>query len=160
MGTTIPEIDRKYLRSVQSELLSALCERINQKAAKILVAPEMSELDKFKALYQYIVDSDALVAQCFDDWRRSNLRLKVVMLHRNGLLTEEHLAHLSAETKHLLRAAPKSTERKWRVLQTSKTVYEPWHRYLPPHPAFFPTYKISFGKWLSSARRLSEMFPR
>lgn len=106
MGTTIPEIDWKYLRSVQSELLAALCERINQKAAKILGAPKMSEPDKFKALYQHIVDSDDLVAQCFDDWRRSNLRLKVVMLHRNGLLTEKHLLHLSAETKHLLRAAP------------------------------------------------------
>jgi len=76
--------------------------RINRKALEILGAGEMSECDKYKKLYRHILDSDEIVASCFDDWRRSNIRLKVAMLRRHGLLTEEHMRHLSDETKNLL----------------------------------------------------------
>jgi hypothetical protein len=94
MRTVIPDMDWKYLRSVQSELFSSLCERINLKVMKILQSGEMSEHDKCRALYQHMLDSDKIVADCLDDWRRSNIRLKVVMLHRNRLLTEENMRHL------------------------------------------------------------------
>ena len=103
MGTAIPEIDWKYLRSVQAELLSSLCERINGKAMKILQSAEMSEHDKYRALYQHMLNSDKTVAECFDDWRRSTIRLKLVMLHRNSLLTGKHIRHLSDETKTFLK---------------------------------------------------------
>ena len=103
MGPAIPEKDWKYLRSVQSELLSSLCERINRKAGEILESKGMSEHDKYRALYQHILDSDTIVAECFNNWRRSNIRLKVVMLYRNGLLTNEYIRHLSDETQDLLK---------------------------------------------------------
>jgi hypothetical protein len=69
---------------------------------KILKAGGMSEHDKYRALYKHILDSDKIVAACFDDWRRSNIWLKLVVLHRNSLLTEENIRHLSDETKNLL----------------------------------------------------------
>ena len=104
METAIPEKDWKYLRSVQSELLSSLCERINRKAMEILGSVEESECNKYKKLYQHILDSDEIIAKCFDDWRRSNIRLKVFMLHSHGLLTGENMRHLSDATKnHLAR---------------------------------------------------------
>lgn len=112
MKTAIPEIDWKYLRSVQSELLSSLCERINRKAMEILRSGEMSEYEKYKKLYQHMLDSDELVAKCFDDWRRSNIRLKVVMLHSNSLLTEENMRHLSDETKNILNSINQLSETK------------------------------------------------
>ncbi len=102
METVIPKKDWKYLRSVQGELISSLCERINRKAMEILGSAEESEYNKYKKLYQHIVDSDEIVAKCFDDWRRSTIRLKVFMSHSNGLLTEENMRHLSSETKNLL----------------------------------------------------------
>ncbi len=94
MGVAIPEMDWKYLRSIQSGMLSTFCEKVNRKALEILRSGEMSELDKYKALYKHIRDSDDIIAQCFDDWRRSNILLKAMALRRNGLLTEEHLRHL------------------------------------------------------------------
>ena len=112
MKTAISEIDWKYLRSVQSELLFSLCERINRKAMEILRSGEMSERDKYKNLYQHILHSDKIVANCFDDWRRSNIRLKVVMLHRNSLLTEENMRHLSDETKDILKSINQLSEGK------------------------------------------------
>jgi hypothetical protein len=102
METAIPEKDWKYLRSVQTELLSSLCERINRKSIEILGSAEESECNKYKKLYRHILDSDEFVAKCFDDWRRSNIRLKLFVLHSHGLLTEENMRHLSDETKNLL----------------------------------------------------------
>jgi hypothetical protein len=103
VGVSIPEIDWKYLRSVQSGMLSSFCEKVNRKAMEILRSAEMSERDKYKALYQHMQDSDDTIAHCFDDWRRSNILIKVMALSRNGLLTDEHMRHLSDETRNLLR---------------------------------------------------------
>jgi len=105
MGT-IPEIDWKYLRSVQSELLSSLCERINRKAMEILRSGDMAEHDKYKTLYQHMQHSDEIVAECFNDWRRSNILFKLIILQNNSLLTKEHIRHLSDETKDLLKSLP------------------------------------------------------
>ena len=102
METTIPEKDWRYLRSVQADMLSCLCERINRKAMEILGSAKESECNKYKKLYRHMRDSDEIVAQCFDDWRRSTIWLKLFMLHSQGLLTEEIMRHLSDETKNLL----------------------------------------------------------
>jgi hypothetical protein len=56
INTHMPEIDWKYLRSIQAELLASLCKRINRKAMEILGSREMSERDKYKALYGHILD--------------------------------------------------------------------------------------------------------
>jgi plasmid stabilization system protein ParE len=104
VGTVAPEKDWKYLRSIQRELLLSLCERINRKAMEILRSGEMSEHEKYKVLYHHVKDSDEIIAHCFDDWRRSNIVLKVMMLHSNGLLTEEDMRHLSDETRNLLKS--------------------------------------------------------
>jgi hypothetical protein len=48
----------------------------------------------------------------FKDWRRLIIRLKVVMLHRNSLLTEEHMKYLSDETKNLLKRVDQLSEKK------------------------------------------------
>ncbi|MGO9613877.1 MAG: hypothetical protein ACLPX5_12680 [Dissulfurispiraceae bacterium] len=78
---------------------------------EILRSADMSERDKYKKLYRHLLDSDEIVANCFDDWRRSTIRLKVVMLHRHSLLTAENLRHLSDETKSLLASIDQLSER-------------------------------------------------
>ena len=102
MNGTFPEKDWKYLRSVQTDLLTTLFERINSKAMEILQA-ELSESDKYRALFHHIQNADKSVAQCFDDWRRSNIKLKLIALYHHNLLTEEHIEHLTDETKDLIR---------------------------------------------------------
>ncbi len=102
MGLAIPETDWKYLRSVQFEMLSSFCGKVNRKAMEILRSGEISGHDKYKALYQHMQDSDDVVVDCFDDWRRSTILLKVMALHRNGLLAEEHMRRLSDETRDIL----------------------------------------------------------
>jgi len=102
MNMTVPEKDWKYLRSVQAVLLTSLGKRINSKAIAILQSTELSEIEKYRALFRHIQDSDKIVAECFDDWRRSNIWFKLIALYHHNLLTEDHLRDLTNETKDLL----------------------------------------------------------
>jgi hypothetical protein len=94
MSVTLPEKDWKYLRSIESELLSDFCRNINQKTAQLLSSEFESEHKKYLSLYRHMEASDKVVADCFSDWRRSNLWLKLPLLRRHGLLKNEQIANL------------------------------------------------------------------
>jgi hypothetical protein len=102
MSGSLPEKDWKYLRSIEPELLSALCRKINQRAAQLLNSEFESEHKKYLALYKHIEASDKIVADCFNDWRRSNLMLKLALLRRHKFLKDEHIANLSDAARELL----------------------------------------------------------
>ena len=102
MSGSLPERDWKYLRSIEPELLSALCRKINQRAAQLLNSEFESEHKKYLAIYKHIKASDKIVADCFNDWRRSNLWLIVPLLRRYNLLKDEHIANLSDAARELL----------------------------------------------------------
>jgi hypothetical protein len=102
MTRSIPEKDWKYLRSIEAELLSDLCRKINERAAEILRSESGSEHEKYLKLYKHIEASDVVIADCFNDWRRSNLWFKLPLLRRHSLLTDEHISRLSDESRELL----------------------------------------------------------
>jgi hypothetical protein len=95
----IPERDWKYLRGVKGELLEALCRRVNEGACRIASEHSSGQHETFLRLYDYVTEQNGAVADCFDDWRRSNVLAKLLHLRRHGLLTDEHLSRLSAETR-------------------------------------------------------------
>ena len=104
MATPPPERDWKYMRKVQEDLLATLCERVNGQAMDNLKAEANSERERYGRLYRHVEESDDIVADCFDDWRRSTLLMKLVALQRHGLLTSDHIEHLSGETQEILKA--------------------------------------------------------
>jgi hypothetical protein len=91
MSVSLPEKGWKYLRSIEPELLSDLCRKINQKAAQLLSSEFESEHKKYLALYKHIETSDKIVADCFNDWRRSTLTLKLALLRRHKVLKDEQM---------------------------------------------------------------------
>jgi len=102
MSVTLPEKDWKYFRSIEAELLSDLCRKINERAAQLLSSEFESEHKKYLALYKHIEASDKIVADCFNDWRRSNLWLKLPLLRRHKVLKDEQIANLSDAARELL----------------------------------------------------------
>ena len=80
-------------------LLSDLCRKINVSSAEILASQRLSEHEKYLQLFKHVQESDILVAECFDDWRRSNLWIKLVKICKHKLLSEEHLGNLSEESR-------------------------------------------------------------
>ena len=103
---TIPERDWKYLRGIEKELLAELCGRINRKALEILQAPEVGEHERYLKLYRHYRESDKIVADCFNDWRRSDIVLKLLLIRKQKLLSAEMVAKLSEETRELLKGWP------------------------------------------------------
>jgi len=103
MTRSLPERDWKCMRRLKADLLNNLCKRINKRSAEILTEDIDSEHKKYLSVFDHIHDSDRIVADCFDDWRRSTLMFKLYALHRHDLLKEEHIQQLSGETQQLLK---------------------------------------------------------
>jgi len=103
MRRTIPERDWKYMRRLKDDLLARLFRQINSQSLEILKQADVSDREKYRTLYAHIRDSDKIVADCFDDWRRSTLMEKVFLLCYHGLL-EEDIQELSEETQERVRA--------------------------------------------------------
>ena len=102
MPGTLPEKDWKYLRSIEPVLLSELCRKINQRAEDIIRSESGTEHEKYLALSKHIEASDKIVADCFNDWRRSNLWLKLPLLRRHKVLKDEQITNLSDVARELL----------------------------------------------------------
>src|ERR1043165_4951475 len=96
----IPERDWKYLRSIKDEMLETLCKRINDEASRIVTSKSGSRHDKYLRLFKHVMDHDDNMGHCFNDWRRSNIKMHLLWLDREQLLTAEHLSHLSEETRN------------------------------------------------------------
>ena len=97
------ERDWKYLKRIHDEMLASLCAGINQQAADLLQSPAESEHAKYLSLYNHLRKSDDILAESFNDWRRSTIVQKAACLYRHGVLTQEHLAQLSPDAQECVR---------------------------------------------------------
>ena len=84
---------------MHDEMLHTLCYRINQKAVDIVTAEGKNPHEKYLELYRHIKKSDRIVADCFNDWRRSNISRKILFLRHHGLLLDSHIANFSESAK-------------------------------------------------------------
>ena len=96
MSPSIPEPDWKYLRKLQPELLNRLCSRINQNSLRLLHS-DKTEHEKFLDSYEHVEGANCIVAECFNNWTRSNVWMKVIILAKHDLLTDEDVKGLSEE---------------------------------------------------------------
>jgi hypothetical protein len=103
MTGSISENDWNYLRSMHDELLASLCRRINEKTIEILRSKNKTDHDKYLKAFRHIQDSDDIVAECFNDWRRSTIGQKLISMQRHKLLTESHLQHLSDKAREFVK---------------------------------------------------------
>ncbi len=97
MHRTIKESDWKYLRKRQDDMLNTLCLIINQKAKAIVESTGKSEHKKYLWLYNHIRKSDKIIADCFNDWSRSDMLLRIPLLRYHGLITDEDLNNMSQD---------------------------------------------------------------
>ena len=111
MAGSTPECDWKYMRTIHDELLECLCKRINRQSAAILEQEDCSQHEQYLTLYRHIQDSDQIIADCFNDLKRSNLIIKLAALLQQGILTPEHLGMLSPETEQKLIALKELQEK-------------------------------------------------
>jgi hypothetical protein len=98
----IPESDWKYMRSLQATMLEELSRRINDELREILHRA-IAENEKRRLVYDHVMESDRIVAACFDDWRRSRAVERCWALRRAGLITDDRLGGFTATTQESIR---------------------------------------------------------
>jgi hypothetical protein len=95
----IEESDWRHLRDLQPVLLDRCCRRILSAAEEIVAKHEEAAHPRYLAMYKLIHDRDRELADMFNDVRRSNAFVRILLLRRNGLFTDEEFAGFGAETK-------------------------------------------------------------
>jgi hypothetical protein len=112
MPNAFAERDWKYIKSIHDEVLCALCDRINRECKAILDSREGTAHARYLRLYKHLEISDGVIADCFNDLKRSNLALKVCSMKMHGLLKPEHLENLSTESQKYIRVAEQVLRKK------------------------------------------------
>ena len=101
----IKESDWKYLRNLKKELLNRLCNRIldDVRTECGMEKREPDAHEQYLKVYGLLETGDRMIAQCFDDWRRSNVIFNILFLIKYKVITDEEVAQLSDETKERLK---------------------------------------------------------
>ena len=100
-----PESDWKHLSRLKPLALDRLCQRILAEAHALIDAAAEGEHHRaYLAFYRYIQEQDRLVADCFNDWRRTQALFLLMHWRQQRLLTEKEFAGFSAETRNVVDA--------------------------------------------------------
>ena len=96
----IKESDWKCLKKLKPTLLERACANINKEAELILKNKEnRDQYQVYMALYDHYQKKDDIIAACFDDYRRSTAKQRILNLVYYGIMSEVELQGFSDETK-------------------------------------------------------------
>jgi len=102
MEGSFKEQDWKAMRKMHDELLHALCSQINAKAVEIVSQEGKNPHERYLELYCHIKDSDGIIADCFNDWRRSNIVEKIMYMRRYEILKDSHCENFTDSAREWL----------------------------------------------------------
>lgn len=101
----IEESDWRHLRDLQQVLLDRYCHQILLEVEEIVSKHGEAAHARHVAIYKLVRDRDRELADMFNDLRRSNAFLRILVLRRKGLFTDEEFAGFGDETKNRIIAA-------------------------------------------------------
>jgi hypothetical protein len=103
MPRDFPEADWKTLSRLKPLALDRLCQRIMAEAGDILDRAKENEYHHaYLDLYKHIHTSDETVANCFNDWKRSQALNILASWMSERLLTDEEFAAFSPDMRAIV----------------------------------------------------------
>lgn len=99
----IKESDWKVFRRLHSVALERYCQRVLEEVKQATTCND-SYHDCYLKLFRLIQDRDKTMGRCFDDLRRSTALLQLLIIIKEGLLTDEELKHFSPELQARINA--------------------------------------------------------
>lgn len=99
----IKESDWKLFRTLRPIALNRYCQRVLEDTSRILAASDQTAHQKYLAVYKLIDERDKDIEQTFNDLRRSTAALRLAMMMRLDLITEEELKAFSEEMQDRLK---------------------------------------------------------
>lgn len=97
---SIAESDWKHLRKLQPVLLDRYCRQILSEVEKTASKHEDAAHTRYLAVYKLIQERDRELGEMFNDMRRSNALISILLLRRNGLFTDDEFAGFGDQTRN------------------------------------------------------------
>ena len=106
MIQSFPESDWQKLRKVRPNALNRLCSRIIAEVETKCHFEKSSKSphEAYLQIYKFVQDRDKIVAELFDDWRRSTVFFVLCGWLREALLTRTEFDTLSEDTQNSVAA--------------------------------------------------------
>ncbi len=99
----IKESDWKYLRKLTPLLLERACAKINLEAEALLKNPgNIDQHRLYLTLYKHYEEKDNVIADCFNDHRRSTAIYKILHLLHHEIISDAEFEGFSSETKEII----------------------------------------------------------
>ena len=95
----IPEPDWKVFKRVHAAALARFCEQVLAEVQRLAQEGSRSPHERYLEVYQLMKERDRQMGRIFDNPRRSVALHMLAQLRGNGLLPDEDLASLSANTR-------------------------------------------------------------
>jgi hypothetical protein len=100
----IKESDWKYLKKLKPMLLERACTQINKEAVLILKNEENHEqYQVYMDMFRHYEQKDDILAECFDDYRRSKAKQRIFSLIYHGIMSDNELQGFSDDTKEFVK---------------------------------------------------------
>ena len=99
----IKESDWKVFRRLHSIALERYCQRVLEEVKQATTCKD-SYHGCYLKVYRLLQDRDKTLARCFDDLRRSTALLQLLLIIKEGLLTDEELKQFSPELQDRINA--------------------------------------------------------
>ena len=102
MNARIKESDWKIFSKFYQVALDRFCKRVIEEVRSEITEVTDGYHDRYLRVYKLIQRRDKILADAFDNPRRSNALILLAFIRQQGLLTEEELMQLSPETRNAI----------------------------------------------------------
>ena len=113
MTSQIPEADWRQSRRVHELLLERYCAHILDEITEVANATAATAHDRYLRIARLIEDRDKDLAQAFDDFKRSTAVMKLAIMRRMGLLTDEEMMAFSKQIQDKIRGISPAASREY-----------------------------------------------
>jgi hypothetical protein len=102
MMRQILEADWKILRKLHPVALGRFCQSVLTEIESVSMDQSKSSHQRYLDIYQLVKRRDKLIADTFDDARRSVALFQLTAMRRQGLLFDEEFLQFSQETQAIV----------------------------------------------------------
>ncbi len=102
----IAEQDWRVLRNMQPALLNRLCNKSLAEVLAILGESSFPAHERYFKISKLTEQRDLQISRLFDDLKRSNAAIRLTMMKKESVITNEDLANFSAELRSLIEGQP------------------------------------------------------
>jgi hypothetical protein len=99
----ISEPDWKLCRQLHPVALERFCRRVLSDIEGLAEDSAKTSHERYLAIYRLMQQRDRELAGIFDDQRRSTAIEKLARMHVLGLVTDDEMAHFSADSREVIR---------------------------------------------------------